>query len=297
MVKPLKISIVTPSFNQATFLKAAIESVLSQNYPNLEYIIIDGGSSDGSIEIIKKYEKHLRYWCSEPDQGQYYAINKGFQHATGDIMAWLNSDDMYFPWTFRTVGSILHDLPEVDWLTTLNAGWWDWQGYNTGFSPLPGFSKDAFLNGSYIPWSKGQLGWIQQESTFWRRSLWEKAGKGINTNYKLAGDFDLWAQFYLHADLVGTSSALGGFRSQADQKSGQKELYISEALQSLQQMKSATGWSESLLKKSLRNLKLHKVPKIREALISQTGYSGKKIIRQNGQFPSGSWVIENYLFS
>src|ERR1043166_4155332 len=94
---PLSISIVTPSYNQAAFLEETIRSVLLQGYPNLEYIVMDGGSTDGSVEIIKKYEKHLAYWTSEKDAGASDAIRKGFERATGSILAYLNSDDLYLP--------------------------------------------------------------------------------------------------------------------------------------------------------------------------------------------------------
>ena len=109
-----KISIVTPSYNQAEFLERTILSVLNQDYPNLEYIIIDGGSTDGSVEIIKKYEKYLAYWVSEKDKGQSDAINKGFQKSTGDILAWLNSDDTYLSGTLFKVVKAFQENPNAD---------------------------------------------------------------------------------------------------------------------------------------------------------------------------------------
>ena len=100
---PPKISIVTPSFNQGQFIEETIRSVLDQDYPNLEYLVIDGGSTDQTIDIIRKYETQLSYWESEKDRGQVHAINKGLARATGDIFAYINSDDIYLPGTFATV--------------------------------------------------------------------------------------------------------------------------------------------------------------------------------------------------
>lgn len=111
-----KISVITPSFNQAKFLEATILSILNQNYLNLEYIIIDGGSTDGSVDIIKRYASKLAYWVSEPDSGQSHAINKGLNIATGDWICWQNSDDIFYPSTFLKIAEITKKSPEVDFI-------------------------------------------------------------------------------------------------------------------------------------------------------------------------------------
>jgi len=108
-----KVSIITPSFNQGQFLEASIRSVLEQDYPNLEYIVVDGGSKDNSVEVIKKYADRLAWWVSEKDKGHADALNKGFSHATGEILAWLNSDDMYFPGAVSEAVAVLQSHPEV----------------------------------------------------------------------------------------------------------------------------------------------------------------------------------------
>lgn len=293
---PPKISIVTPSFNQVQFLEATIQSILSQNYPNLEYIIIDGGSTDGSVEIIQRYEKYLHFWCSEPDAGHYDAINKGFSHATGEIMAWLNSDDMYFPWTFKTVASIMSEINSVEWLTTLSLGFWDWHGFCTEIHKLPGFSKEAFLDGCYLQDSKRSINWIQQESTFWRRSLWEKVGGYVSTEFKLAGDFDLWARFYTQADLYGTTSPLGGFRKQARQRSRQVEQYISEAQHSLEKLRIKLNWRPNLLREYSLQLKFHRIPTLKTLSSPLYRYQGKRVVRKDLDSENGHWAIENHWF-
>src|SRR6266513_4869973 len=111
-----RISIITPSFNQAQFLEETILSVLNQRYPNLEYIVIDGGSTDGCVDVIKRYEDRLAFWVSEPDRGQPHAINKGLAKATGEIVAFINSDDVYLPGALSTVASHFIESPERGWL-------------------------------------------------------------------------------------------------------------------------------------------------------------------------------------
>jgi glycosyltransferase involved in cell wall biosynthesis len=112
----LKLSIITPSYNQGQFLEETILSVLGQNYPNLEYIIVDGGSTDNSVEVIRRYEKHLAYWTSEKDRGQVHAINKGIERVTGDVAAFINSDDLYLPGAFNAVMDHFEKHRTCEWL-------------------------------------------------------------------------------------------------------------------------------------------------------------------------------------
>jgi glycosyltransferase involved in cell wall biosynthesis len=166
---------VTPVYHGARFIEETIRSIVYQGYPNLEYMVVDGGSTDGTVEIIRKYEKHISWWVSRRDKGVYDALSTGFSHSTGDIMGWLNASDLLHTNGLFVVGSVFASLRAVEWLT----------GRPTRFNPhgmtvdirtLPSWSRYRFLAGANKH--------IQQESTFWRRSLWEKAGGELNAAYR-----------------------------------------------------------------------------------------------------------------
>jgi len=208
-----------------------MQSVLPQLGPDGEYVVMDGGSTDGSADIIRQHAAKLTHWQSERDAGQYDAITRGFARTTGEVMAWLNSDDLYCPWAFSLVREIFTALPEVQWLTTTMQIRWDADGRPVRTLHVPGYSRAAALAGEHLPMPGTRaLGWIQQESTFWRRSLWEKAGGQIGAGYPLAGDFELWLRFFQHAELYAVETPLGGFRFHGDQKTGgDRGDYLAEA--------------------------------------------------------------------
>ena len=197
-----KISIVTPSYNQVAYLEQTILSVLEQQYPNLEYIIIDGGSSDGSVDIIKKYADRLHYWVSEKDEGLYHAIQKGFEQSSGEIMGWINSDDMLHRSALFSVAEIL-SIDGIEWFTGTGT-LYDEAGRTIRAAKSRHWSKYHFLMKDYQ--------WIQQESTYWKRSLWERAGGRMDLSYKYAGELELWNRFFRLAPLYSGDCLVGGFR-------------------------------------------------------------------------------------
>jgi glycosyltransferase involved in cell wall biosynthesis len=202
-----RISLVTPVFNSAKYLEQTIQSVLSQNYPNLEYFIIDGGSTDGTLDIIRKYAPQISGWISEPDHGMYDALNKGFSRTTGEIMGWISATDQYQVGGLAVVGSVFRDLPQVEWLTGRPVLFSE-EGMTVEVGAVPRWSRERFL--------KGANRYIQQESTFWRRSLWQRAGARVDDARRIAADFELWVRFFRHAQLYSVDALIGGFRSHSD---------------------------------------------------------------------------------
>ncbi len=251
-----KITIITPVYNQVKFIEKAVRSVVDQNYPNLEYIIVDGGSTDGTMEVINKYSDKITRIISEPDKGMYDALNKGFQLSTGEIMAYLNSDDMYHKGSLFIVAEIFQKFPEVEFMMGQKTSY---DENDRGFiTPLRQWSKYDF----YIQKSHGG---IQQESTFWRRSLWELAGGYINTNYKLAGDCELWTRFLVDgkAKIHMTNALIGGFRVRKDQLSTNSDLYSKEVMQIYNGIQKSEEEIKTLKKISFYKKYLTRIPVLR----------------------------------
>ena len=210
----MKISVITPSYNQAAFIEQTIKSVLEQDYKDIEFIIIDGGSTDGTIEILKKYDNHIK-WVSEKDDGQSDAINKGFKMATGDILCWICSDDYFLPGAFQKIVGFFKNNPEKKWFTgdTIYVDeednlifnfvskykriWWKFPSYN------------ALLILNYIP----------QQSTFWKKELMEEYGY-LDQNSVYQMDYDLWLRFFKKYPPTFVKEKLASYRIHKKSKSG-----------------------------------------------------------------------------
>ncbi len=204
-MKPLNanplVSIVTPSFNQARFLEKTICSVLNQNYKPLEYIIIDGGSTDASVQVIEKYSSRLAYWESQKDKGQTHAINKGFTHAKGEIFAWINSDDTYEPHAFSKVVDFFHTHPEV--------------GMVYGNCNFINESDQIIgkFNARQTDYTRLKRGYVHipQQASFWRAELWHQLAP-LDESIYFAMDYDLWLRIAKISKIVYTPQLWANFR-------------------------------------------------------------------------------------
>lgn len=205
-----RISVVMPSFNQSKYIERSILSVLNQNYPNLEFIVIDGGSTDGTVDVIRKYSKHLSYWTSEPDKGQSDALNKGFAQATGGIFAWLNSDDIYMPEAFASAAAALAEFPAKsivhgDYLLI------DSDDRTIGYQYAFDFNLNEFKYEGYHIWA---------QAMFWRREVHVRFG-GFDLRLHMTMDYQMILEFGINegeAAFLRVPAALGCFRRHAEQK-------------------------------------------------------------------------------
>jgi glycosyltransferase involved in cell wall biosynthesis len=214
-----RITVVTPSFNQAAFLEKTILSVLNQGYPNLEYIIVDGGSTDESVEIIRRYEDRLSWWVSEPDEGQAQAINKGLKRATGDWVAWQNSDDLYYPGVFHELARAAAKFPKA--------------GLIIGDVRLIDEQDIAFREMRYVTpnykalIAEGMV--LTNQAAFWRRQANTELGL-LNENLHCSFDYEWFLRLAQHVEGAHVKRLWGGLRfHDATKSTRQQELFANES--------------------------------------------------------------------
>jgi glycosyltransferase involved in cell wall biosynthesis len=204
-----KISVITPSYNQGKFIQETIESVLEQCYPNLEYIIIDGGSTDNSVDIIKKYQDKIQYWVSEKDRGQSDAINKGFKKSTGDIVCWLNSDDILLPNSLHTVASIFQENKDLDLLN----------GNTVIIDKNSNILTGLFILKQKKWYARHGIYYVNQPAMFWKRNIFKTIGF-IKEDYHASMDREFLIRVFEHGFRIGqTQEMLAGFRVHPTAKS------------------------------------------------------------------------------
>ncbi len=284
----VKISVITPCFNSETFIEETIESVLSQRGSfEIEYVIVDGGSTDKTVSIVQRYKEAVESgrfpfkchqvsitWLSEKDEGIYDALAKGFRLVTGDVVAYINSDDFYLPNAFSTVAEIFERYPDVEWLTGM----------------ITCYNEKGQIIDCLLPFKFGRgfiqkgicgtiLPFIQQESTFWKSKLITELDLNLLKKHKFAGDFYMWYTFSKHTDLHIIYSCLGGFRFRPGQLSKQRDNYFMEFL-SVAEKRSAADVMRAYLYKVVTYLAPNLVKRILNKKIIY--YRGSQWVKGGG---------------
>jgi glycosyltransferase involved in cell wall biosynthesis len=238
-----RITVVTPSFNQATYLERTICSVLDQGYSNLEYIIVDGGSTDGSVDIIRRYADRLAWWVSEPDRGQADALNKGLRRATGEWVAWQNSDDIYYPGAFHDLAAAVAKHPQAGLIVG------DMMLIDEHDRPL----RDVrYVKPSYRALlAEGML--LANQATFWRRELQEKTGL-LDERYHCSFDYEWFLRLTQRAQGVHVDRIWGALRLHDETKTGLLAQTFQEENRQILAGREVPSWQRKLYK--LRRLAL-----------------------------------------
>ena len=252
-------TVILLSWNQSQFLEESILSVIGQSYKNVELIIVDGGSTDGSVDIIKKYEHSLAWWTSERDSGQTEAYLKALPHCTGEIMTIHASDDKYFPWAFDVVVEIFSNFPQIELLTSVSQVQYDRNGRAvTVYQNELGYNREAFLRGKNAGVRGFHSQWVQTSATFWRRALWDRSGVASALVGRKAADFCMWGTMMKYTEPYSTLALLGGERfhaGQTIQNRAEMAKHLEDILRQLEDMGGrACGPIEAQVRRLARKL-------------------------------------------
>ncbi len=284
-----KISVVIQCFNRANYVGEAIESVLNQNYPNIELIVIDDDSTDNSLEVIESYKDKLSHYEKWPGKrtSPIYAFNRGFERSTGEILYSLNDKNKLMPGSLFAVAEVFMQYPEVEWLTGIGLLLND-KGVVTNVIPV---RKDYFEHLVGMPWA------IQHESTFWRRSLWERTGARFDEAYPWAFDAGTWRKFFFEAKLYHLNTILGAYRKlPSAMSSARKDEFYNYYAKARAEMRRRASNKDLILAEYYRILRwfkpiLRNIPdKVWEKLPLLSELSHRAIRFENLNSPTGPYL-------